>query len=35
MTLASSFGDGESAIGSLAAQTHGGEAALARIVHQA
>ena len=35
MTPAAGFGDGELAIRTQAAQTHGGEPALARIIHQA
>lgn len=34
MALTPGFGDDESAVGCLAAQAHGSEAALARIVHQ-
>jgi hypothetical protein len=35
MTPLSCLGDGETAVGNHAAQAHGGEPALARIVHQA
>lgn len=35
MALAAGFGDDESAVGRMVAQAHGGEAALARIIHQA
>lgn len=35
MAALAGLGDGEAAVGCLAAQAHGGEAALARIVHQA